>query len=224
MNLWEYGFWKGKKRHHSPNCNFNWTTAVLGRGLTNCILFWNTATTVTATTCSVHVMYPLILVTVPEQTQYNSWMGLCKITLSQVEKKETHLRRHISAIQTPLIFLASRWEFGIIEFWEARRTSYPAPFTVLSQTDVICPISWMNGSAPDATALPRICVQQRGSTLLSCGLLIWVLDLGHGFMRRCTISGPYISPRRLEAGFWISDELWVKSAAEFSRATKAVSF
>lgn len=89
--------------------------------------------------------------------QYNSWMGLYEITLSQCWKKKTHLWRHITAVQAALIFLASRWEFGIIEFWEARRTSYPAHFTALSQTGVISPISWMNASAPDARALPHIC-------------------------------------------------------------------
>lgn len=145
-------------------------------------------------------------------------MGLCKITLSQAEKekKETHLWCHITAIQTPLIFLASRWEFGIIEFWEACRTSYPAHFNVSSQTDVISPILCMNGNTPNARALPHIYVQHRGSPSLSGGLLIWVLDLGHGFMRRCTISGPFISPRRLEPRSWISDELRVKSAAALS--------
>lgn len=139
-------------------------------------------------------------------------------------EKRKHLWRHITAIQTVLIFLASRWEFGIIEFWEARCTSYPAHFSVLSKAGVISLISWMNASAPDAKALPHICVQQRGSPSLSWGLLIWVLDVGHSFMRRHTISDPYISPRRLDVGFWLSDEIWAKSAAELSTATKAKAY
>lgn len=170
------------------------------------------ATTVTATTCSVYVKDPLILVTLLEDTQYNSWIGLCKITFLRFKK-----RKHTCGSSSLLlIFLASRCEFGIIEILEARRTSYPAHFTALSQTDVICPISWKNGSAPDATALIHGCIKRRGSTSLSWGLLSWVLDLGHSFMRRCTISGPYISPGRLEAGFWISDELWAISAAAWT--------
>lgn len=133
-------------------------------------------------------------------------MGLCKITLPQAKKEKTHLWRHIAAIQTALISAVSRREFGIIEFWEARRTSYPAHFTVLSQTGLISPISWMNARAPDARALPHICVQRRRSPSLSWELLIWLLDLGHGFMRRWAISAPYISPWRLRAGLMMSCE------------------
>lgn len=68
------------------------------------------------------------------------------------EKKKTPVAPHHCDPDT-LIFLGSRWEFGIIEFREARRTSYPAHFTVSSQTDVISPILWMNGGATDAGAL-----------------------------------------------------------------------
>lgn len=61
-----------------------------------------------------------------------------------------------------LIFAASRWEFGIIEFCEARRTSYPAHFVISSQTDVISPILGMNGSSCDARVLLCIlCTAQR---------------------------------------------------------------
>lgn len=61
-----------------------------------------------------------------------------------------------------LIFAASRWEFGIIEFCEARRTSYPAHFVISSQMDVISPILGMNGSSCDARVLLCIlCTAQR---------------------------------------------------------------
>lgn len=61
----------------------------------------------------------------------------------------------------------------------------------------------MNASAPDARALPHICVQHRGSPSLSWALRIWVLDLGHSFMRRCTISGPYVSPQEARSSFLV---------------------
>lgn len=98
------------------------------------------------------------------------------------------------------------WHYWVLG---ACRTSYPAHFTILSQTGVISPISWMNASAPDARALPHICVQHRGSPSLSWALRIWVLDLGHSFMRRCTISGPYVSPQEARSRFL--DKWWAVS-------------
>lgn len=113
----------------------------------------------------------------------------CKITLIlrlKWRKKETHLWHHITVIQTLLIFLASRWEFGIIEFLEARRTSYPAHFTVSSQMDVISPILWMNGNALNARALPpHMCTAQRLAvtilrvTHLSPGSRPWFYEAMH---------------------------------------------
>lgn len=110
----------------------------------------------------------LILVTVAEKTPHNSWMGLCKITLSQ-KRKHLWCLCNLGALISP----ASRWEFGIIEFWEARRTSYQAHFTTSSRTDVISPILWMNGSACDARAVTHMCVQHSGSSLLPLGVTHW---------------------------------------------------
>lgn len=50
---------------------------------------------------------------------------------------------------------------GVAGFGEARRTSYPAHFTILSQTALIFPISWMVANGADAGACPtcaQVCV------------------------------------------------------------------
>lgn len=96
----------------------------------------------------------------------------------------------ITAIQAALISLASRWGFGIIEFWEVQRTSYPAHFTASSQTDVISPLLWVNSGAPDARAPLRICVQHNGPrvTHLRSGSILAMVLWGDALSAAYTFS------------------------------------